>query len=54
LTNNIQEGHSIRDCLGMMGSNADRVAVFRVPLQQESSYRVDGDEPGKGGQVAVH
>ncbi len=43
LTNNIQEGPSIRDFLGMMGSKAGRVAVFGVPLQQEWSYRVDGD-----------
>jgi Amidohydrolase len=43
LTNNIQEGPNIRDFLGMMGSKAGRVAVFGVPLQQEWSYRVDGD-----------
>jgi hypothetical protein len=43
LTDNIQEGPSIRDFLGMMGSKAGRVAVFGVPLQHEWSYRVDGD-----------
>jgi hypothetical protein len=43
LTNNVQEGPNIRDFLGMMGSKAGRVAVFGVPLQQEWSYRVDGD-----------
>jgi hypothetical protein len=43
LTNNIQEGPGIRDFLGLMGTKAGRVAVFGVPLQQEWSYRVDGD-----------
>jgi predicted TIM-barrel fold metal-dependent hydrolase len=43
LTNNVQEGPSIRDFLGMMGSKAGRVAVFGVPLQQEWSHRVDGN-----------
>ena len=43
LTNNVQEGPSIRDFLNMMGTKAGRVAVFGVPLQQEWSYRVDGD-----------
>jgi len=43
LTNNVQEGPNIRDFLNMMGSKAGRVALFGVPLQQEWSYRVDGD-----------
>lgn len=43
LTNNIQEGPSIRDLLRMMGTRANRVAVFGIPLQQQWSYRVDGD-----------
>jgi len=43
LTNNIQEGPGIRDFLDMMGNKAGRAAVFGVPLQQEWSYRVDGD-----------
>jgi hypothetical protein len=43
LTNNIQEGPSIRDFLTMMGSKAGRVAIFGVPLQQQWSYRLDGD-----------
>src|SRR6266853_965959 len=43
LTNNIQEGPSIRDFLSMMGNKAGRVALFGVPLQQQWSYRVDGD-----------
>ena len=40
---NVQEGVGIREFLGMMGDKAGRVALFGVPLQQEWSYRVDGD-----------
>ena len=43
LTNNIQEGPSIQEFLNMMGTKAGRVAVFGVPLQQQWSYRTDGD-----------
>lgn len=43
LTNNVQEGPSIREFLQMMGNKAGRAAIFGVPLQQEWSYRVDGD-----------
>lgn len=43
LTNNIQEGPSIRDLLNMMGNKAGRSTVFGVPLQQEWLYGVDGD-----------
>jgi len=43
LTNNIQEGPTIHDFLNMMGNKAGRVALFGVPLQQQWSYRVDGD-----------
>jgi Amidohydrolase len=43
LTNYIQEGISIRDFLNIMGTKAGRVALFGIPLQQQWSYRVDGD-----------
>jgi hypothetical protein len=43
LTNNVQEGPNIRDFLSMMGSKAGRVALFGIPLQQQWSYRVDGE-----------
>jgi hypothetical protein len=43
LTNNVQEGPSIRDFMNMMGSKAGRVALFGIPLQQQWSYRIDGD-----------
>jgi hypothetical protein len=43
LTNNIQKGPTIHDFLNMMGNKAGRVALFGIPLQQQWSYRVDGD-----------
>src|SRR5215468_852256 len=43
LTNNIQEGPGIREVLDMMGNKAGRTILAGVPLQQEWSYRVDGD-----------
>jgi hypothetical protein len=43
LTNNVQEGPTIHDFLNMMANKAGRVALFGVPLQQQWSYRVDGD-----------
>ena len=43
LTNNVQEGPEIHDFLRMMGNRAGRVAVFGIPLQQQWSYRVDGN-----------
>jgi len=43
LTNNIQEGPDTHDFLKTMGNKAGRVALFGVPLQQQWSYRVDGD-----------
>ncbi|HEY6188779.1 MAG TPA: amidohydrolase family protein [Pyrinomonadaceae bacterium] len=44
LTNYIQEGINIHDFLKIMGNKAGRVAVFGIPLQQQWSYRVDGDQ----------
>src|SRR6185369_14783100 len=44
LTNYIQEGIGIRDLLKLMGNKVGRVALFGIPLQQEWSYRVDGDK----------
>jgi hypothetical protein len=43
LTNYIQEGTDIRDFLRIMGNKTGRVALFGIPLQQQWSYRVDGD-----------
>jgi len=43
LTNYIQQGSNIHDFLNMMGSKVGRVALFGIPLQQQWSYRVDGD-----------
>lgn len=47
LTNYIQEGTDIRDFLKIMGNKAGRVALFGIPLQQEWSYRVDGNRAPK-------
>jgi hypothetical protein len=43
LTNYIQEGADIHDFLRIMGNKAGRVSLFGIPLQQQWSYRVDGD-----------
>jgi hypothetical protein len=43
LTNYIQEGTNIRDFLKIIGTKVGRVALFGIPLQQQWSYRVDGD-----------
>jgi hypothetical protein len=43
LTNNIQEGPSVRDFLNMMGTTVGRTTLFGVPLEQEWLYGVDGD-----------
>jgi hypothetical protein len=43
LTNYIQEGTDIHDFLRIMGNKAGRVALFGIPLQQQWSYRSDGD-----------
>jgi len=43
LTNYIQEGTDIHAFLKIMGDKAGRVAIFGIPLQQQWSYRVDGD-----------
>src|SRR3982075_504729 len=43
LTNYIQEGTDIHDFLKIMGTKVGRVAIFGIPLQQEWSYDVDGD-----------
>lgn len=43
LTNYIQEGTDIRDFMKVIGTKVGRVAIFGIPLQQQWSYRVDGD-----------
>src|SRR5262245_11668856 len=42
LTNNVQNRPDIHDFLNMMGSEAGRVALSGIPLQQQWSYRVHG------------
>lgn len=43
LTNYIQEGTDIHTFLKIMGTKVGRVALFGIPLQQQWSYRVDGN-----------
>jgi Amidohydrolase len=43
LTNYIQEGTDIHDFLKIMGTKVGRVALFGIPLQQQWSFRVDGN-----------
>jgi hypothetical protein len=43
LTNYIQQGTDIHDFLRIMGDKVGRVALFGIPLQQQWSYRSDGD-----------
>jgi hypothetical protein len=43
LTNYIQEGTDIHDFVKIMNGKVGRVALFGIPLQQQWSYRVDGD-----------
>jgi hypothetical protein len=43
LTNYIQEGTDIHKFLDIMGTKVGRVAIFGIPLQQQWSYRNDGD-----------
>ncbi|HKT47009.1 MAG TPA: amidohydrolase family protein [Candidatus Acidoferrales bacterium] len=43
LTNYIQEGIDIHKLLSLMGDRVGRVALFGIPLQQQWSYRVDGN-----------
>ena len=44
LTNYIQEGTPIREFLQFMGTTVKRSALFGIPLQQEWSYEVSGDD----------
>lgn len=43
LTNYVQQGTDIHEFLKIMGHRVGRVALFGIPLQQQWSYRVDGD-----------
>ncbi|MBV8847013.1 MAG: amidohydrolase family protein [Bryobacterales bacterium] len=44
LTNYVQEGTDIYHFLKIMGNRAGRVALFGIPLQQQWSFRSDGDD----------
>jgi len=47
LTNYVQEGTDIHDFLRIMGNKVGRVALFGIPLQQQWSYRTDGERAPK-------
>src|SRR5262245_819889 len=44
LTNYIQEGITPRQFLKIMGTRVGRSTLFGIPLQQQWSYRVSGDD----------
>ena len=44
LTNYIQEGITVRQYLTIMGKRVGRSALFGIPLQQQWSYRVSGNQ----------
>jgi hypothetical protein len=43
LTNYIQEGITARDFVKLMGGQVGRAVLFGIPLQQQWSHRVDGE-----------
>ena len=47
LTNYVQEGTNIHDFLKVMDGKVGRATLFGIPLQQQWSYRVDGDRAPK-------
>ncbi len=47
LTNFIQEGITVKDFLKIMGNKVGRSTLFGIPLQQQWSYRVSGDDAPK-------
>ena len=44
LTNYVQEGLEIREMLALMGTDVGRATLFGIPLQQQWSHRVSGDD----------
>jgi len=44
LTNYIQEGITVQQFLQIMGTKVGRSTLFGIPLQQEWSYRISGDD----------
>lgn len=44
LTNYVQEGTPIREFLKIMGGTTGRSTLFGIPLQQEWSHRISGDD----------
>lgn len=44
LTNYVQEGPDVRGLLDVMGDRVGRAVLFGIPLQQQWSHRVSGDD----------
>jgi predicted TIM-barrel fold metal-dependent hydrolase len=44
LTNYVQRGPELRELLNVLGDSVGRVAVFGIPLQQQWSHAVTGDD----------
>jgi len=44
LTNYVQEGIDVHQFLGIMGTRVGRSTLFGIPLQQQWSYRISGDD----------
>ena len=44
LTNYVQEGITVQHFLGIMGKRVGRSTLFGIPLQQQWSYRISGDQ----------
>jgi hypothetical protein len=44
VSNYIQEGITLKDLIKIMDAKVGRAAIFGIPLQQEWSYRVSGDD----------
>src|SRR5690606_23457291 len=44
ISNYVQEGLDIREMLAVMGTRVRRAALFGIPLQQQWSHRVSGDD----------
>jgi predicted TIM-barrel fold metal-dependent hydrolase len=44
LTNYIQEGITVQQFLGIMGKRVGRSTLFGIPLQQQWSYRISGNQ----------
>src|SRR5689334_17271546 len=47
LTNYIQKGPTVQELLSTLGTRVGRAALFGIPLQQQWSHRISGDDAPK-------